>query len=58
MQVTPVGDKREIATAILVLIGLAVLIPFSPEAPEVLDSMQAGIQSQLLAAPPDGGLQV
>jgi hypothetical protein len=52
LQVTEVDLPREIVTDALVLIALAILIPFSPDAPEVLDSMQQGIQSQLLGQAP------
>jgi membrane-associated protease RseP (regulator of RpoE activity) len=55
-EVTPVDTSREVATAVLVLIGLLILVPLSPDSPELLDSMQAGIQAELMqAAPVDPG---
>lgn len=37
---TPLDGAREAVTAVLVLLAILILVPFTPDAPELLDSMQ------------------
>jgi membrane-associated protease RseP (regulator of RpoE activity) len=57
-EVTDTGKVRENLTVALVLLALCILVPFSPDAPEVLDSMQGSVQVQMLTPPPDPNLQI
>ena len=52
-EVSGVSKPREYTTVVLVLLAVLILVPFTPDAPEVLDSMQASVQAQILAPPPD-----
>lgn len=48
LQVTPTDSARELLAAAMVLFALLVLIPVSPEAPELVDSIQLGLQNDAL----------
>lgn len=45
---TPTDSARELLAAAMVLFALLVLIPVSPEAPELVDSIQLGLQNDAL----------
>jgi hypothetical protein len=48
-----VGFEANVATAVLVLMGLVILIPLCTDALELLDSMQAGTYEELLQRVPN-----
>lgn len=45
---TPTDSTRELLAAGMVLFALLVLIPVTPEAPELVDSIQLGLQNDAL----------
>jgi hypothetical protein len=53
LQVTPTDTVREYTAAVLVVLAVLVLVPFSPDAPELIDSFQFALQSQVLQGPAD-----
>lgn len=59
VQVTPTDSKREYVAAIFVIFAVLVLIPFSPDAPELIDSFNFALQSQVVSGGDlPGGLSV
>lgn len=58
-QVTPTDNAREYVAAIFVILSILILIPFSPDAPELIDSLQFALQAQAVSdMPPPGSLSV
>ena len=56
---TPTDSKREYVAAIFVIFAVLVLIPFSPDAPELIDSFNFALQSQVVSGGDlPGGLSV
>lgn len=45
---TPTDSTRELLAATMVLFALLVLIPVTPEAPELVDSIQLSLQNDAL----------
>lgn len=58
VQVTPTDSKREFLAAIFVIVAVLILIPISPDAPELIDSFQFALQSQVIAGDVPTGLSV
>ena len=59
LQVTATDSNREYVAALLVICAVLILIPFSPDAPELIDSFQFALQSQVVSGGDlPGGLSV
>lgn len=48
VQVTPTDATRELVAAGMVLFALLILIPVTPDAPELIDSIQISLQNDAL----------